>query len=218
MSTSTNQPERTPPERHIFNQVAPMDRSVRETAMNQRGCVLWLTGLSGSGKSTISRALEMSLVADGHVAFVLDGDEIRSGLNKDLGFSPQDRQENIRRISEIAKLFADCGVICITAFISPLKAHRKMARELIGNDRFFEVFLDADVSVCERRDPKGLYRKARAGKIPEFTGLTSGYEPPENPDICIDTASSTIEQSVWHLAHYIASKGFITLRVSDPEP
>jgi adenylyl-sulfate kinase len=198
--------------RHIFNQVAPMDRAAREAALGQRGCVLWLTGLSGSGKSTISRALEHNLVMNGHMAFVLDGDEVRSGLNKDLGFSPQDRQENIRRISEIAKLFADCGVICVTAFISPLKAHRSMAREIIGDDRFFEVYVDADVSVCEKRDPKGLYKKARAGTIREFTGLTSGYEPPEKPDIRLDTTSSTVEQSVWQLAHYIASKGFIALR------
>ena len=189
-----------------------MDRAIREAAMGQRGCVLWLTGLSGSGKSTISRALEHNLVGEGHVAFVLDGDEVRSGLNKDLGFSPQDRQENIRRISEIAKLFADCGVICVTAFISPLKAHRAMAREIIGADRFFEVYLDCDVKSCEKRDPKGLYKKARAGTIREFTGLTSGYEPPERPDIRIDTTSSTVEQSVWQLAHYIASKGFITLK------
>lgn len=198
--------------RHIFNQVAPMDRAVREAAMGQRGCVLWLTGLSGSGKSTVSRALEHYLVGQGHVAFVLDGDEVRSGLNKDLGFSPQDRQENIRRISEVANLFAECGVICITAFISPLKAHRAMARDIIGPERFFEVYLDADVETCEKRDPKGLYKKARAGTIREFTGLTSGYEPPEKPDIRIDTTSSTVEQSVWQLAHFMASKGFVSLK------
>ncbi|HEY8241068.1 MAG TPA: adenylyl-sulfate kinase [Kiritimatiellia bacterium] len=207
MSTSVHNPDK-----HIFNQVAPMDRAIREAAMGQRGCVLWLTGLSGSGKSTISRALELALVADGHAAFVLDGDEIRSGLNKDLGFSPQDRQENIRRISEISKLFADCGVICITAFISPLKAHRAMAREIVGADRFFEVFIDADVKVCEKRDPKGLYKKARAGKIPVFTGIAACYEPPETPDVRIDTTSSLVEQSVWQLVHYVASKGFITLK------
>lgn len=202
----------TADQRNLSNPCAAMPRAERERRLGQRGCVLWLTGLSGSGKSTVSRALEHYLVGQGHVAFVLDGDEVRSGLNKDLGFSPQDRQENIRRISEVANLFAECGVICITAFISPLKAHRAMARDIIGPERFFEVYLDADVETCEKRDPKGLYKKARAGTIREFTGLTSGYEPPEKPDIRIDTTSSTVEQSVWQLAHFMASKGFVSLK------
>jgi adenylyl-sulfate kinase len=199
-------------EKHVFNQVAPMDRLEREACMSQKGCVVWLTGLSGAGKSTISRALEERLVRDGHVAFVLDGDEIRGGLNKDLGFSQDDRKENIRRIAEVARLFADCGVVCITAFISPLRAYRQQAREIVGPDRFFEVFIDADLNVCEQRDPKGLYKKARAGKIAEFTGITSAYEPPEKPDLRIDSTSAAVEQSVWQLMHYLASKGFITLK------
>ena len=199
-------------EKHVFNQVAPMDRAERERALGQKGCVLWLTGLSGSGQSTISRALEQCLILDGHMAFVLDGDEVRNRLNKDLGFSTEDRNENIRRIAEVSRLFAECGVICITAFISPLKSHRQMARDVVGKERFFEVHVDCDLSVCEQRDPKGLYKKARAGKIPEFTGITSKYEPPETPDLRIDSTSATVEQSAWHLMHYLASKGFIVLR------
>lgn len=199
-------------EKHVFNQVAPMDRAEREGCLKQRGCVVWLTGLSGSGKSTISRALEQELVRDGHMAFVLDGDEVRNRLNKDLGFTQDDRQENIRRIAEVARLFAECGVICITAFISPLRAQRQMARDIVGKDRFFEVHVDCDLSVCEQRDPKGLYKKARAGKIPDFTGITSAYEAPEKPDIRIDSTSATVEQSAWQLMHYLASKGFVTLQ------
>ena len=199
-------------EKHVFNQVAPMDLAEREACLKQRGCVVWLTGLSGSGKSTISRELEQDLVRDGHMAFVLDGDEVRNRLNKDLGFTQDDRQENIRRIAEVARLFAECGVICITAFISPLRAQRQMARDIIGKGRFFEVHVDCDLNTCEQRDPKGLYKKARAGKIPEFTGITSAYEPPEHPDVRIDSASATVEQGAWQLMHHLAGKGFITLR------
>ncbi|MFH0908307.1 MAG: adenylyl-sulfate kinase [bacterium] len=204
-------------EKHVFNQVAPMDRAEREAALGQKGCVLWLTGLSGSGKSTISRALEQILVRDGRIAFVLDGDEVRNRLNKDLGFTQDDRHENIRRIAEVARLFAECGVICITAFISPLRSQRQMARDILGKDRFFEVFVDCDLSVCEQRDPKGLYKKARAGKIPEFTGITSAYESPEHPDIRIDSTSATVDQSAWQLMHHLASKGFIVLQRKQAE-
>ena len=150
--------------------------------------MVWLTGLSGAGKSTLATAVEAALIRAGHAACVLDGDNLRHGLNADLGFSPEDRRENIRRAGEVAALFADAGLIVIAAFISPYRAGREAAREAIGAARFLEVFLDAPLAVCERRDPKGLYRRARAGEIAEFTGISAPYEPPEAPALTLDTA------------------------------
>ena len=158
--------------------------------MGQRGCVVWFTGLSGSGKSTLARALEERLVSSGHLVYVLDGDNIRHGLNCDLGFSPEDRNENIRRIGEVAALFRDAGIVVLTAFISPYRADRDLARQAVGEDRFLEVFVDAPLATCEERDPKGLYVKARAGEIPEFTGLTAPYEEPPNPALVVNTRSA----------------------------
>lgn len=171
-----------------------------------RGGVLWFTGLSGSGKSTIARTLEADLLAVRRIVCVLDGDEIRNRLNRDLGFSPADREENIRRIAEVARLVAACGVICITSFISPLKKHRAIARDIVGTDLFTEVFIDADLSTCESRDPKGLYRKARAGEIDAFTGIDSAYEPPESPDLRIDTREMTSGEASASLLNFLRSK------------
>jgi adenylyl-sulfate kinase len=188
---------------NIFNQVQPVPREVREQLLGAHGGVLWFTGLSGSGKSTLARALEKTLLEKGRMAFVLDGDEIRNGLNRDLGFNVGDRDENIRRIAEVARLFSECGVICITSFISPLRRHREQARSIVGTDRFHEIFIDADLAVCESRDPKGLYKKARAGEITQFTGIDSAYEPPEKPDLRIDTGESTPDQSAEALLEFL---------------
>jgi adenylyl-sulfate kinase len=160
--------------------------------------VVWFTGLSGAGKSTIAQALERELFARGMQTYVLDGDNIRHGLNSNLGFSPEDRVENIRRVSEVAKLMADSGVVAITAFISPYRMDRRRAREIAleGNAEFVEVFVDAPLEVCEARDPKNLYKKARAGEIREFTGIDAPYEPPEDAEINIHTDRQTVNESV----------------------
>ncbi len=161
----------------------------RGALLRQRGVVIWLTGLSGSGKSTTAYALERALVDAGHLAYVLDGDNVRHGLNADLGFSADDRAENIRRIGEVAGLFADAGVIAIASFISPYRADRARAREVAGDGRFVEVYLDVPLDVCEQRDPKGLYAKARAGEIADFTGVSAPYEAPDAPELTLDTSA-----------------------------
>ncbi len=194
---------------NIFNQVKPLPRDERERLLGARGGVLWFTGLSGSGKSTVARALENALIARGRMAYVLDGDEIRNGLNRDLGFTQGDREENIRRIAEVARLFSECGVICITSFISPLRRHREQAKIIIGADRFAEIFIDADLSVCESRDPKGLYKKARAGEISQFTGIDSAYEPPDHPALRIDTGVTSPDQATAELLAYAQKNGML---------
>lgn len=158
--------------------------------------LIWFTGLSGSGKSSLANALEKQLHNRGLNTYILDGDNIRSGLNKDLDFSEESRKENIRRIAEVSKLFVDAGVVVLTAFISPFRENRKFAKELVGNEHFIEVFVDCPLEVCESRDVKGLYAKARAGEIPDFTGITSPFEVPENPDIQIKTDELTLEESL----------------------
>ena len=178
-------------------------RERREKVNGQKGMVLWFTGLSGSGKSTIANALDDELNKLGKKTYILDGDNIRMGLNKDLSFSPEDRKENIRRISEVAKLFADSGTIVLTAFISPYIADRQDARDLIGED-FNEVFIDADVEECIKRDPKGLYKKALAGEIKGFTGIDAPYEKPTNAEIIIKNLS--ISESVKSLLKFINSQ------------
>jgi len=172
-----------------------ISREKREKLLGQKGIVLWFTGLSGSGKSTIANEVAYKLHEMGKLSYVLDGDNIRHGLNKDLGFSPEDRDENIRRISEVANLFADSGVIICIAFISPYRRLRDLCRKLIGPGRFFEVFCKASLETCEKRDPKGLYKKARQGKIKDFTGVSAPYEKPENPEILIDTEKHTIKEN-----------------------
>jgi adenylylsulfate kinase len=171
-----------------------VDRQQREDLLKQRGVVLWFTGLSGSGKSTIANEVAYKIQKMGKLTYVLDGDNIRHGLNKDLGFSEEDRNENIRRISEVAHLFADAGVIAITAFISPYRKYRNFCRSLMENNRFIEVYTKASLSTCEKRDPKGLYKKARAGEIKNFTGIDDPYEEPRNPEIILDTDIVTIEE------------------------
>lgn len=179
--------------------------SQRALRNGHRGAVIWLTGLSGSGKSTMSRALERELFNLGHHVYVLDGDNVRHGLNSNLGFSPEDREENIRRVAEVAKLMADAGLICITAFISPYRADRRRAREIAleSGAEFIEVFVDAPVEVCEQRDPKGLYKKARAGEIKGFTGIDAPYETPENPEITVHTDRETEAESLTRLIDYL---------------
>ena len=196
------------------NNIIPIDhkikRSDRETIKNQKACVIWLTGLSGSGKSTIANELEYQLNKMNYHTYLLDGDNIRNGLNSDLGFSDKDRKENIRRISEVAKLFLDAGIITITAFISPFIEDREKAREIIGED-FIEVFIDTPIEVCIKRDPKGLYQKALNGEIKEFTGINSPYEKPKNPDIHIETAKTNISLSVALIIKYLNEKGYINV-------
>lgn len=165
---------------------------------------VWLTGLSGSGKSTIAFELEQRIVKGGRAAFVLDGDNVRHGLSRDLGFSQEDRRENIRRIAEVAKLFNEAGLLVITAFISPFLQDREMARDIIGPGRFIEVHLCADIQTCESRDPKGLYKKVRSGNISEFTGISSAYEEPPDPALRIDTSHLSIDESVLKIMHRIS--------------
>ena len=170
-------------------------REEREQLLKQKGVVLWFTGLSGSGKSTIANKVAHKLQSIGKLTYILDGDNIRHGLNKDLGFSPEDRNENIRRISEVANLFADAGVIIITAFISPYIKYRDFCRELVGNGRFIEIYAKASLETCEKRDPKGMYKKARAGIIKDFTGIDAPYEEPKNPELIVDTDKETVDES-----------------------
>jgi adenylylsulfate kinase len=181
----------------------------RVSLVGQKGAVIWLTGLSASGKSTIARRAEQLLLERGASAYVLDGDNIRFGLNKDLGFSPADRTENIRRIGEVAKLFADAAVITLTAFISPYREDRDKVRAIMPAGTFIECFVDAPIAVCEERDPKGLYKKARAGQIPEFTGISAPYEEPLNPEFTLKTGEMSVDECAQALVAHLEAKGFI---------
>ncbi len=181
---------------NIHLQSLSITKELREKINGHKGQVLWLTGLSGSGKSTIANALEKQLYAEGKKTYVLDGDNIRHGLNKDLGFTDKDRVENIRRVAEVAKLMCDAGLIVITAFISPFRTEREMARSLFQSDEFKEIFISTPLKIAEQRDPKGLYKKARSGEIPNFTGINSPYEKPIKPELTIDTSKTSIIQSV----------------------
>lgn len=174
-----------------------------------KSCVIWFTGLSAAGKSTLANALNEKLHSMHIHGYVLDGDNIRHGLNKDLGFKPEDRTENIRRIGEVAKLLVDAGLIAITAFISPYREDRRQARELVRNDEFVEVFVQCDLAVCERRDPKGIYKKVRKGEIKNFTGISAPYEEPEHPEIIIDTAGNSIDACLQMLLDYLIRNGYI---------
>jgi len=174
-----------------------------------RGVVIWYTGLSGSGKSTLANAVAGALYEKQCQAYVLDGDNIRHGLNKDLGFSPEDRNENIRRIGEVAHLFADAGIIAMTAFISPYRADRQRARELNPDGGFIEVYCECPLDVCEQRDPKGLYQKARAGQIKEFTGIDAPYEAPEIPEVTVNTGTESPEESVAKVIAYLQEQGIV---------
>ena len=184
-----------------------MTREARAAIKNQNPCVLWFTGLSGSGKSTIANLVEKRLHATGRHTFMLDGDNVRHGLNSDLGFTDKDRVENIRRVAEVAKLMVEAGLIVLVSFISPFRAERRMARSLVGQGEFVEVFVDTPLEVAESRDPKGLYKKARRGEIKHFTGIDSPYERPENPEIAIDTTRLSAEEAATHIVRHLAGDG-----------
>ena len=184
-------------------------RADRAKLLGHGAATVWFTGLSGSGKSTIAIALEEALVARKVSSYVLDGDNIRQGLNSNLGFSPDDRTENIRRIGQVAKLFNDAGVVVQTAFISPYRADRDQVREILPEGEFIEVLVDCPLEECEKRDVKGLYQKARAGEIPEFTGISAPYEEPERPELVLKTAESSVEECVEQLIAYLEAKGIL---------
>ena len=188
----------------IFEKI--LQRKDREALLKQKGIMIWFTGLSGSGKSTLAIALEGELYKQGILCRILDGDNIRSGINNNLGFSEADRTENIRRIAEVSKLFVDCGIVTIAAFISPTHAIRRMASEIIGEDDFLEVYVSTPIEECERRDVKGLYAKARRGEIKEFTGISSPFEAPEHPFISIDTSRQSLADSVKVLLEAVSPK------------
>lgn len=181
----------------------------RKTLLNQKPCILWFTGLSGSGKSTVANAVEQELFIRGVKTYLLDGDNVRHGLNKDLGFSELDRIENIRRIGEVSKLFVDSGTVVLTAFISPFKADRQIARSLVKYDEFIEVFINTPLEVCEQRDPKGLYEKARNGDIKNFTGIDSPYEKPDSANIEIKNNELSVQECTNKIIVYLIKYGYI---------
>jgi adenylylsulfate kinase len=183
-------------DRNVVWHRATVDRAAREAVLGQRGCLVWFTGLSGSGKSTVANLLEARLADAGIASYLLDGDNVRHGLCKDLGFTPEHRRENIRRLAEVGKLFVDAGLITLTAFISPYRSERSFARSLLQPGDFFEVYVSTPIEVCEERDPTGLYQKARDGKIPEFTGISAPYEVPLRPEVVFDTSRLSLDQCV----------------------
>ncbi|MGC2457123.1 MAG: adenylyl-sulfate kinase [Gallionellaceae bacterium] len=186
-----------------------VNKSDRARMNGQRPFVIWFTGLSGSGKSTLAGALENILFEQGYRCYLLDGDNVRHGLSSNLGFSDADRVENIRRIGEVAKLMLDAGLIVMTAFISPFRSDRDMVRAMLEPGEFIELYLDVPLEVCEQRDPKGMYKKARAGDIKFFTGISSPYEPPLKPDITIDSSRYTVEEEAGRVIEYLAGQGYI---------
>ncbi len=186
-----------------------LSKAQRSQLKNQKPCILWFTGLSGSGKSTIANALEAKLYDSRVHSYLLDGDNVRHGLNKDLGFDEASRVENIRRIGEVAKLFVDSGVIVLTAFISPFISDREIVRHLIEEGEFIEVFVDTPIAVCQARDPKGLYQKALSGEIKNFTGIDSPYEAPQKPEIHLKTDTITVDEGANQIVEYLQSKGYI---------
>jgi bifunctional enzyme CysN/CysC len=194
---------------NIHWQKLTVDKTSRSAIKGQRPCVLWFTGLSGSGKSTVADLVEQELQRRRRHTMTLDGDNVRHGLNRDLGFTEADRVENVRRVSEVTRLMVEAGLIVLVSFISPFRMERRMARELVGTDEFLEVFVDAPIELCEKRDPKGLYKKARAGKLPNFTGIDSPYEPPENPEIVLRSADHTPEMLAMQVITMLESRGVI---------
>lgn len=199
-----------PKSKNITWHEGQVSRDDREQKLGQKGCTIWLTGLSGSGKSTLAVAAEKALSDRGKHTYILDGDNVRMGLNNNLGFSPEDRTENIRRIGEVAKLFTDAGTLVFSSFISPYRADRDAVREVLGEGDFVEVHVSASLEVCESRDIKGLYAKARKGEIPEFTGISAPYEAPERPELVVDTGDQTLEQSVAVLVEYLDKSGYLS--------
>jgi adenylylsulfate kinase len=196
--------------KHVVWHPGAVTKADRESVTGHKSCTLWMTGLPASGKSTVAVALEKAMWDRGIHAYILDGDNVRHGLNKDLGFSPEDRNENIRRIGEVAKLFTEAGVINITAFISPYRADRDQARKIMKDGEFVEVFVDCSSAECERRDPKGHYKKARSGEIKEFTGISAPYEAPLKPEIVIHTDSQSEADCVATILSYLEKNGYIS--------
>jgi bifunctional enzyme CysN/CysC len=201
--------ESAPASRNITRETSLVTPDQREALLRQKPATLWMTGLSGSGKSSIARALEKRLADTGHAAFVLDGDNVRHGLNRDLGFSAEDRTENIRRVAEVCRLFNEAGLLVLTSFISPYRRDREQARGVVGDERFLEVFVDAPLAVCEQRDPKGLYKKARSGEIASFTGVSAPYEAPERPDLRIDTSTCSVDAAVDAILAELTRRGWL---------
>ena len=200
---------RAPPNKNIIWHHATVTRARREAQNAHRGAIVWFTGLSGSGKSTLGHAVEEALHQQGCRTFVLDGDNVRHGLCSDLGFTSSDREENIRRIGEMAKLFMEAGVIVLTAFISPYRADRERVRGMVGHGDFIEIFCNAAIEVCEARDVKGMYKKARAGQIAEFTGISSPYEVPEDPELTVNTGEAELDACVQQVLGEMAQRGLI---------
>ncbi|HBZ30561.1 MAG TPA: adenylyl-sulfate kinase [Nitrosomonas nitrosa] len=199
----------SPTFKHIVWHHATVTRIRREALNGHRGAILWFTGLSGAGKSTLAHAVEEELHQNGYRTFVLDGDNIRHGLCSDLGFTPEDRIENIRRVGEVAKLFMQAGIIVLTAFISPYRVERERVRGLVEHGDFIEIYCDSPVEICESRDVKGLYKKARAGLIPEFTGISSPYETPLNPELIVSTGKTSLESCVQQVIDELKLRGII---------
>jgi bifunctional enzyme CysN/CysC len=194
---------------NVHWQALDVSKAVRAGMKGQKPAMLWFTGLSGSGKSTIANLVEKALAAEGRHTYLLDGDNVRHGLNRDLGFTDADRVENIRRVGEAAKLFLDAGLIVLVSFISPFRSERRMARELVGPGEFIEIFVDTPLEVCMRRDPKGLYEKARAGTIKNFTGIDSPYEQPEMAELTIQTVDAPAEEQAQAILRYLRDGGYI---------
>lgn len=200
----------TPRSSHVTRSAGNVSPDDRGRLLGQRGCVVWLTGLSGSGKSTLAHELEQRLLEAGRLTYVLDGDNLRHGLCGDLDFSPEARTENIRRAGEVAALLSDVGAIVLASFISPYRSDRKRVCSTIGEARFLEVYVDASLELCEGRDPKGLYKKARQGLISEFTGIDAPYEPPENPQVRVDTGKLSIQAAAAEIQQALSDRGFLT--------
>jgi len=201
--------------KNVVWQALDVNKAARASIKGQKPCVLWYTGLSGAGKSTVANLVDKRLHAAKRHTYLLDGDNVRHGLNRDLGFTDQDRVENIRRIAEVAKLMVDAGLIVSTAFISPFRAERQMARTLVADGEFVEIFIDTPLGVAEQRDPKGLYKKARRGDLKNFTGIDSPYEKPETPELTIDTTDATPEQAAELVVGYLQRRGIVSLGQAD---
>ena len=201
--------KKSPVSQNIVKSDSLVSAEDRAKLLNQKGATIWLTGLSGSGKSSIAQQLEKDLMEQGHLCYILDGDNVRHGLNRDLGFSMDDRKENIRRIAEVAALMNDAGVIVITSFISPYISDRSAAREVIGDESFVEVFVDTPIEICEQRDPKGLYKKARSGEIQQFTGISDPYEAPQDAEITIETEQLDPASAASIIIDDLTSRGIV---------